>query len=171
MADPTLEAAARMKTALGETTELLLIGALAMAAHGYARQTTDIDFAVAASVRDLPEWVKRLEAAGLAAEYSPPDAEDPSRPVPTQGDGSLAFSQAITAIDLVVGVAPTYCQLNCQQALPLRRRKGRAPRGVPLHALDQVCVPALSEAHSVNQAVFRDLHLDPFVEERANFLR
>ncbi len=91
MADPTLEAAARMKTALGETTELLLIGALAMAAHGYARQTTDIDFAVAASVRDLPEWVKRLEAAGLAAEYSPPDAEDPSRPVPTQGGRITRF--------------------------------------------------------------------------------
>jgi hypothetical protein len=77
MADPTLQAATRVEAALGETTELLLIGALAMAAHGYARQTTDLDLAVAVPVRDLPELVKRLQAAGLAADYSPPDAEDP----------------------------------------------------------------------------------------------
>jgi hypothetical protein len=53
-------AAKRLVAALGED-DCLLIGGLAVAAHGYVRATQDVDFVV----RDLGEAARRLDAEGI----------------------------------------------------------------------------------------------------------
>lgn len=58
--------------------ELLLIGAVALAAHGYPRQTEDIDFAVAVPPSTLPALATHLEHLGVQAELSSPDPQHTS---------------------------------------------------------------------------------------------
>jgi hypothetical protein len=57
--------------------ELLLIGAMALAAHGYPRSTEDIDFALAIDPRELAKLKDSLESQGFTAELSESDADDP----------------------------------------------------------------------------------------------
>lgn len=56
----------------------LLIGALALAAHGYARHTTNIDLGVSMSPRDFARFAKQLTAiGGLHVELDPAGPDDP----------------------------------------------------------------------------------------------
>ena len=57
------DVAIRVAAALGED-ECVLIGGLAVGAHGYVRATTDVDFVV----RDLDAATKRLREQGLPVE-------------------------------------------------------------------------------------------------------
>jgi len=68
----------------------LLIGAAALAAHGYPRQTEDIDFAVAIPPRDLEKLASTLAAPGRTLVFAEPDAQDPLGGVLTiAAEGSL----------------------------------------------------------------------------------
>lgn len=76
--DPLLhlaERVARIAAEMGIATAL--IGATALAAHNYVRGTADIDLAAAVDpFRELRRLQERLDAEGLHAELSLPDAED-----------------------------------------------------------------------------------------------
>jgi len=71
-----------MAEAVAETlrehgVEAIVIGAIALAAHGYVRYTDDIDLGVNADVATLRVLAAELRRAGFAAELREPDAEDP----------------------------------------------------------------------------------------------
>jgi hypothetical protein len=55
----------------------LLIGATALAAHGYPRHTEDIDFAVAVSPRILQSLSDQLASGETTSTYALPDPQDP----------------------------------------------------------------------------------------------
>ncbi len=57
--------------------EAVVIGAVALAAYHYVRQTDDLDLAVNVPPTQMIEVVRSLERAGYAAEFHPPDADDP----------------------------------------------------------------------------------------------
>lgn len=57
--------------------DALVIGAVALAAHRYVRQTEDLDLGVIADVLKLRELTAKLREAGYQAELREPDAEDP----------------------------------------------------------------------------------------------
>lgn len=56
---------------------VLVIGAMALAAHGYIRATNDIDLALNASLAGLRALAQSLASAGFAAVLHEPDADDP----------------------------------------------------------------------------------------------
>lgn len=55
----------------------LLIGAAAMAAHGYARFTEDLDLALAMPTTEMPPLFESLRVAGFHGHYSAADGADP----------------------------------------------------------------------------------------------
>ena len=55
----------------------MVIGAVALAAHNYVRQTEDVDLGVNADVRKLRELTESLKERGFSAELREPDADDP----------------------------------------------------------------------------------------------
>lgn len=58
--------------------QCLLIGALALAAHGYARHTTDIDLGVAMPPRDFVRFAEALASTdGVYAEFDEAGPSDP----------------------------------------------------------------------------------------------
>jgi hypothetical protein len=57
--------------------EAVVIGALALAAHGYPRSTDDLDLAIGVDPKELAEIARELQAAGFSADVNPPDEADP----------------------------------------------------------------------------------------------
>jgi hypothetical protein len=55
----------------------LLIGAAALAAHGYSRSTEDVDLAIAIPRSEMKAVFERLRAAGFTGHHHPPDGQDP----------------------------------------------------------------------------------------------
>lgn len=55
----------------------LIIGAVAMAARGYPRETRDLDFAVNLPVERLREVAQAFSERGLDSELKEPDGDDP----------------------------------------------------------------------------------------------
>lgn len=55
----------------------VVIGALALATHGYVRATLDLDLAIAVDPSELPRLVAVLRAAGLEVSHETPDPQDP----------------------------------------------------------------------------------------------
>lgn len=76
--DPLVQLAERITVAAGKMgITTALIGATALAAHNYVRGTADIDLAAAVDpFRELRRLRESLEAEGLHAELSLPDADD-----------------------------------------------------------------------------------------------
>lgn len=76
--DQTLREADRIAGLLaGEGLPVVVIGALALAAHGYLRFTQDVDLGVDADLRQMRRLVEVLRAAGYDSELHEPDADDP----------------------------------------------------------------------------------------------
>ncbi len=57
--------------------DAVVIGATALAAHHYVRQTDDIDLGVNADLPTLRALVESIRQAGFGAELREPDADDP----------------------------------------------------------------------------------------------
>jgi hypothetical protein len=74
----TLKLADEVRLALGEEgVDCLLIGALALAVHGYPRDTQDLDLAVAVLPRTLQSVADKLEERGHLVQFRLPDPQDP----------------------------------------------------------------------------------------------
>ena len=57
--------------------DAIIIGAVALAAYNYVRQTDDIDMGVNTSITALRELASALQANGYQVELREPDAQDP----------------------------------------------------------------------------------------------
>jgi hypothetical protein len=76
--DVTLELAARVAQVLEqEGAPAVIIGAMAMAAHHYARATEDLDLAVAVEPLQMRRLAKTLSALGVEVTLREPDPQDP----------------------------------------------------------------------------------------------
>jgi hypothetical protein len=76
--DDLLQAAEKILAVLARPhIDAVVIGAAALAAHHYVRQTDGIDLGVNADVPKLRAVVKSLRDEGLEAELREPDGEDP----------------------------------------------------------------------------------------------
>jgi hypothetical protein len=74
----TLEVASEVLTALrAQGLDAVVIGAMALAVHGYPRDTEDFDLAIATAPRNLHTLAETLRRRGFDAEVREPDAEDP----------------------------------------------------------------------------------------------
>jgi hypothetical protein len=125
--EATLEAAERTaRIAAAQGLPTLVIGAVALAAHGYVRATGDIDLGVNASLDQLREVAKALEADGFQVELREPDAEDPL-------GGVVDVTGAFGLVQLVNygGRFPAVID-EALAAEPLLVREGTMLRVVPL---------------------------------------
>lgn len=61
----------------GQKIEAVVIGAVALAAYHYVRQTEDIDLGINAPVKTLESLTQTLKKAGYPAVLHKPDAQDP----------------------------------------------------------------------------------------------
>lgn len=86
--------------------ELLLIGAVALAAHGYPRDTEDIDFAIAVDPSRLPAIATHLEQLGVTAVASPPKPQDPLGGIVTVRRGDAAPIQIVNFDNSPTGGCP-----------------------------------------------------------------
>lgn len=76
--DANLEAAEKVAELLSRhKVDAVVIGAVALAAYRYIRQTDDIDLGVNADVPTLRQIVIALREAGFAAVLREPDGDDP----------------------------------------------------------------------------------------------
>lgn len=76
--DALLSAAERILEVLAKhQVDALVIGAIALAAHHYVRQTEDLDLGVNAPLAKMHELTASLRSERFDAEFSEPDADDP----------------------------------------------------------------------------------------------
>jgi len=76
--DDNLREAERIAAILEEEgVPVVVIGAVALAAHQYVRSTMDVDFGVDADLKRMRGLVETLRARGYDAELREPDADDP----------------------------------------------------------------------------------------------
>ncbi len=73
-----LEVAERIAGMLADSdVPVVVIGAIALAAHRYVRFTEDIDLGVIADLKGMRKLVDSLRAEGYHTEFHEPDGEDP----------------------------------------------------------------------------------------------
>lgn len=78
MLDATLEVAERVSAILErQGVPAVVIGAIALAVHGYPRSTEDLDLAIAVRPPSLAKLTDELRREGWSVEVRPPDALDP----------------------------------------------------------------------------------------------
>ncbi len=76
--EPFLKSAEEIVDILADhQIDTVVIGAVALAAHHYVRQTEDIDLGINASIASLRSVVESLNAAGYPAVLREPDLDDP----------------------------------------------------------------------------------------------
>jgi hypothetical protein len=74
----TINEAGRIGSILAdEGISVIIIGAIALAAHGYIRATKDVDLGVNIRIKDLARIHQRLITLGYHAELHTPDLDDP----------------------------------------------------------------------------------------------
>jgi hypothetical protein len=104
---------------------LLLIGATALAAHGYPRHTEDIDFAVAMPPRDLERLADTLRSSERTVAYSAPDPSDPLGGVVTVSARDCLPVQVVNFDNPPAGGFPALVRDS------LERSSARDPQGTP----------------------------------------
>ena len=102
--------------------EAVVIGAVALAAYHYVRQTEDIDLGVNADLSSLRRAVDSLIDAGFAAELREPDADDPLGGV-IDVSGSFGLLQIINfggRFPAVIDDAVRFSNLAVREGSPLK---------------------------------------------------
>ncbi len=97
--EDNLEAAERIVSILaGQGVTAIVIGAIALAAHGYVRHTEDIDLGVEATPSQMRSLVQCLAEHGFEVEFHEPDSSDPLCGV-LDVSGSFGLVQIISFAD------------------------------------------------------------------------
>lgn len=121
--DAILEAAEETARILKQHgVESVVIGAIALAAYHYVRQTEDIDLGVNTDLSTLKKVVQSLSAFGYQAELREPDGSDPLGGV-IDINGSFGLVQIINFGDrfpAVINNALREATLTVREGSPLR---------------------------------------------------
>lgn len=125
-----LQVAEEIAAILGEfMLPVVVIGAVALAAHRYPRFTEDIDLAVLASQTEMQRLTDRLRSRGFDVEFHKPDAEDPLGGV-IDVSGSFGLVQIINFEDRFPAIIH-----DALAGEDVRVRPGSALRIVPIRQL------------------------------------
>lgn len=121
--DANLEAAEKVAELLSRhKVDAVVIGAVALAAYRYIRQTDDIDLGVNADVPTLRRIVTSLQEAGFAAVLREPDGDDPLGGV-VDVTGPFGLVQIVSYADrfpIVIEDAVREASLVVREGSPLR---------------------------------------------------
>jgi hypothetical protein len=121
--DANLEAAEKVAEVLSRhKVDAVVIGAVALAAYRYIRQTDDIDLGVNADVPTLRRIVASLHEAGFAAVLREPDGDDPLGGV-VDVTGPFGLVQIVSYADrfpIVIEDAVRGASLVVREGSPLR---------------------------------------------------
>ena len=116
----TLATAERVVAALrAHDADAVVIGAMALAVHGYPRDTVDLDLAVAVELKALHEVAEALARKGLRTEVRDPDADDPLGGVLDVEAPRGALVQVVNFSNPPAGGFPRLVQSALASALPL----------------------------------------------------
>ncbi|NNC87338.1 MAG: hypothetical protein HKN82_02630 [Akkermansiaceae bacterium] len=121
--EATLRAAEDVVRLLKEhQVEAVVIGAVALAAYHYVRQTEDIDLGVNASLPALREVTRSLQEAGYQADLRAPDGDDPlGGVIDVRGDfGSLQIVSFAGRFPAVIDDAVCASDLVVREGSPLK---------------------------------------------------
>ena len=125
-----LQVAEEIAAILGECKlPVVVIGAVALAAHRYPRFTEDIDLGVLASQMEMQRLTDRLRSRGFDAEFHHPDTEDPLGGV-IDVSGSFGLVQIINFEDRFPAIIH-----DALAGEDVRVRPGSALRIVPIPQL------------------------------------
>lgn len=121
--DAMLQAAERVLSILQRhRVDAVVIGAVALAAHHYVRQTDDIDLGVNADLPTLRAVAKALQQAGFKADLREPDGNDPlGGVIDVTGDfGVIQIVSFANRFPVVIEDAVRDATLVVREGSPLR---------------------------------------------------
>lgn len=132
--EPTLLAAEKIAAILARNgIDAALIGAAALAAHGYARSTEDLDLATGVDPRRLEDIASDLRREGFTVEVSEPDADDPLGGVVSVSAEGIDRIEIVNFCNPPSGGFPALVEAALQDAVTLR--EGATLRVVTLQHL------------------------------------
>lgn len=111
------------------TIRCMMIGAAAMAAHGYIRHTEDIDLAINIAICDLASVADSLRTAGYVVAVREPDGQDPLGGV-IDVSGSFGLVQIVNFGERFPAIIDSGCNESA-----LRTGEGSSLRIAPLSHL------------------------------------
>jgi hypothetical protein len=110
----TISEAGRIGSILAdEGISVIIIGAIALAAHGYIRATKDVDLGVNIRIKDLARIHQRLITLGYHAELHTPDLDDPLGGV-IDVSGTFGMVQIVNYGDRFPAVIEDSCRQEAQ---------------------------------------------------------
>ena len=123
LGEKTLLAAAKVAEILAQGgVESALIGAVALAAHGYPRSTEELDFATCIDPLRLHDLANLLRGEGFTVELSEPDAQDPLGGVlrlSSEGIDRIRI-EIVNFMNPPAGGFPALLEVALRDALPFR---------------------------------------------------
>ena len=129
--DRTIVAAEKIAAILAAAgIDSALIGAVALAVHGYARSTEDLDLATGVDPTRLDEIANILRREGFIVEVSVPDANDPLGGVLQVSAEGVASIEIVNFCNPPSGGFPALVEAALREAIPFR--EGAALRVVTL---------------------------------------
>lgn len=118
--DATLRLADEVARVLhAEGVDAVVIGAIALAFHRYARATVDVDLAVAVPPATLATLAVRLRAAGFDVALREPDADDPLGGVLDVRHGATGLVQIVNFDNAPAGGFPRLVREALVHATPI----------------------------------------------------
>lgn len=119
--EPTLVAAEKVAAILSRAgVDVVLIGAAALAVHGYPRATSDLDLATGVDPKVLREVARELQREGFAAEISEPDPDDPLGGVLQVSAPGIDPIEIVNFCNPPSGGFPALVSAALQDAVPYR---------------------------------------------------
>lgn len=113
--------------------DAVLIGAIAMAVHEYARSTTDVDLAIGVDPRRIEDIAAALRARGLTAEVSHPDPIDPLGGVIRVDGAGVEKIEIVNFLNPPGGGFPDLIEAALRNSIPFE--EGARLRVASLHDL------------------------------------
>lgn len=117
----TLVAAEKVVAVLAKAgVKSAVIGAVALAAHGYARSTEDLDLATGVDPSRLDEIADALRSAGFSVEVNEPDGYDPLGGVLRVQAEGIDTVEIVNFLNPPMGGFPALIDVALRDAVPLR---------------------------------------------------
>lgn len=119
--ETTLLAAEKIAAILARAgVDSALIGAVALAAHGYARSTEDLDFATGVDPHQLDDIAGSLRREGFTVEVSEPDENDPLGGVLRVSAEGIDRIEIVNFCNPPAGGFPALVEAALREAIPFR---------------------------------------------------
>ncbi len=159
--EPTLLAAEKVAAILARAgIDSVLIGAAALAVHGYPRATQDIDLATYVEPKRLAAVAPDLRQEGFSAEMSPPDANDPLGGVLHVGAEGIDPIEIVNFSNPPANGFPALLGVALQDALPYREGTSLRVVSLPHLVVFKLYAGGLGSKNDVLELLSRNPDVD-----------